>query len=197
MIPYDPQSSIESRLLPEDDVVRVASPSYVGTFLPEPRDLKGYVDYSVGFSDAAVILRVNNVRGQWSGPMNSWISTELVVTPTEVLYSNTADISSNHTITLNDDGGGQIRVGRCLVTAGIPINVRKGGLYLFFFAKAEDAHIGPLITRTVFALERGHLVDTWRALKPAGVREAPDGASMSDVRREVKRAAAAKKRESR
>ena len=75
------------------------------------------------------------------------------------------------------------------------MNVHEGGSYLFFFAKAEDGQVGPLISRTVFAVEHGRLVDTWRDRKRVGDREPLDGVALNDARREVKRAAAAKKRE--
>jgi hypothetical protein len=197
-IPYDPSTSIESRLLPEDVAVHVEQkPLGLITILPEPRDLEGWTDYSVGFSDAAVILRIDRVRGKWSEPMSSWISTEVTVTPTEVLYSNVDHMSVGHAFTFLDESGGQVRVGQCPVTAGLPINVHEGGSYLFFFTKLRDEGGRLQVTRTVFAVERGRLVDTRRDLKRAGHYLPPDGRSLSDVRKAIKRAAAAEKREGR
>jgi hypothetical protein len=193
---WDPDTPIVDRLLPDVDFVNIENkPLGLITFLPEPQDLSDYIDYSVGFSDAAVTLRVDRITGKLSEG-NTWISSEFTVTPTEVLYSNTRKISRGHTITFLDDGGGRLRVGNCLVTAGTPIEVHKGGSYLVFFANDPyegDGHL--LITRNVFAVERSRLVDTWRAIKPPGIRTLLDGLPLRDVRKEIKRAAASKKRE--
>jgi len=75
--------------------------------------------------------------------------------------------------------GGELRIANRDVKAGVLLNVGVGQSYLVFVARDGKEPWRP--SRTILAIERGRLVDTWRSIKPAGVREPLEGMRLTDV----------------
>jgi hypothetical protein len=186
-MPYESGVPIASRLLESDEVVVVKKAESHATVLPEPSDVRGYVDYSVVASGSAVIARVVSVIGRLTDDQ-SWIETEVTFVTTEVLYSRIDRIAKRQRTTLRDEFGGQLRIGQCLVRAGFPLNVQADRDYLLFVSKDEFARL--YVSRSVLAIEQGRLVDPSRSLKSTADREPLDGLQLSGVKSEIRRAAA-------
>jgi hypothetical protein len=140
-----------------------------------------------------VTLMIDSIEGKVTDG-GSWIRTEVGTSIVDVIYSRAADLSKGSKLSLLHEYGGEARVAGRDVKAGVLLNVSTGSLYLVFIARDDNRPWRP--SRTILGVERGRLVDTWRSLKPTGVREPLDGRKLTDTIKEVQRVARQQERPS-
>jgi len=186
-IPYQRGISIASRLLEGDQVVLVQrEESTEGLIFESEPAVAWYAAYSVGSSHAAVVLNVQGIHGTLADD-GSWIYTEVLGTPSRVIFSSIPGVKKAQPMHLHYEHGGELQIGGCTVKAGVLLNLQIGGSYLVFFAWDSAGQFYP--TRTIMEIHRGRLVDTWRSIKPVGKREPLDGVSLDRAVKEIQKAA--------
>jgi len=179
VLPYRNDVPIAQRLLPDDRVVTVKrTESTHGLELTRGATLEEWVPRTVGASEAAALVTVTEITPHLVD-QGTWLETGVQVGIEALIFSDVPDLYRGAHIAIHHRWGGVTTIRDVLVKAGVPLNVARGSTYLVFMTRDPDVAGRWFLQSTMLAVEDERLVDTWRHLKRAGIRDPLDGVALS------------------
>ncbi len=171
LMPYRASPPIAQRLHPDDRVVIVKrTESTHSTELTGGTEPEEWVFHAVAASEAAALVTVTEIVPDLVD-RGTWLETDVWVGIDGLIFSDVPELYQGANIAIHHNGGGEKMFDGVLVKAGVPLNIRRGGTYMVFLARDPDRDGRWYLQSTMLAVEDDRLVDTWRAIKPIGVRE--------------------------
>jgi hypothetical protein len=185
VIPHRPGIPIETRLLPDDQVVMIEGDEHGSVLMKEPTPSQALA-YAVAGSHIAVVVSVDEVRGSLTDD-KSWIQTRITGTVVDILMARKPHAVQGERLEVEYEWGGELKIGTCLVRAGHPLHMKAGAPYLLFI-RVHDT------TGALYPFETPLQISDGRLFSPQepgrGVKAHPlHGLKLIEVAEQIKRLA--------